>query len=56
MGMPRSLVPPGADDDENPDGDYAFHMVTIQPGGKANVEGTFRLALTESYLSQLSET
>lgn len=54
MGMPRSLVPPG--EDLTDDGDYAFHMITIQPGGKTKVEGTFRIKPSESYLAQLSET
>jgi hypothetical protein len=55
MGMPRSLVPPGADE-ANPDGDYAFHMITIRPGGKTQVEGTFRINPSPAYLAQLSET
>jgi hypothetical protein len=51
MGMPTDINPPGEEQ-----GDYAFHVIRIRPGGKCEFERTCRLTLSESYLSQLSDT
>jgi energy-coupling factor transporter ATP-binding protein EcfA2 len=51
MGMPTDINPPG-----EAEGDYAFHVIRIRPGGKCEFERTCRLVLDESYLSQLSDT
>ena len=47
-GIPTDIVPP----EEN----YVFEVVKIQPGGKAERVGKFRLALEQWYTSQLSAT
>lgn len=47
-GIPTDLVPP----EEN----YVFEVVKIQPGGKAERIGKFKLALDEWYTKQLSQT
>jgi hypothetical protein len=51
MGMPTSIEPPGEED-----GDYAFHIIRIRPGGKCEFDRSCRLKLEESYLAQLSDT
>jgi hypothetical protein len=49
--MPTDIMPPGEDE-----GDYAFHVIRIRPGGKVEFERTCRLVLDDAYLSQLSDT
>jgi hypothetical protein len=49
MGVPRDIEPPKEEQ-------WAFKIIRISPGGKAEYQGTFRLSLPESYLSQLSDT
>jgi hypothetical protein len=51
MGLPTDIEPPGEEQ-----GDYAFHIIRIRPGGKCVFDGSCRLMLPESYLSQLSDT
>lgn len=49
QGIPTSIVPP---DEEL----YVFKVIRIQPGGKAEYMGQFRLTLYDWYLKQLSDT
>lgn len=47
-GVPTNVFPP--------EDDYAFRLIEIQPGGRANDKGLFRLKLEDWYTSQLSDT
>lgn len=47
-GVPTSVRPP--------DEDYAFRIIAIKPGGKAEDRGLYRLKLEDWYKSQLSDT
>lgn len=49
MGVPREITPPK---EEN----WAFKVIRITPGGRAEYQGLFRLQLPSSYTSQLSDT
>lgn len=51
MGIPSTIDPPGEEE-----GDYAFHIIRIRPGGKCEFERTCRLVLTEAYKRELSDT
>jgi hypothetical protein len=51
MGMPTEIEPPS-----EAEGDYAFHVIRIRPGGKCVFDRTCRLVLDDAYLSQLSDT
>lgn len=51
MGIPRNIEPPSESE-----GDYAFHIIRIRPGGKCEFDRTCKLTLSEAYLSQLSDT
>lgn len=51
MGVPVDIEPPGEEE-----GDYAFHIIKIRPGGKCEFAGSARLNLPESYLNQLADT
>lgn len=51
MGIPTDIEPPGEDQ-----GDYAFHIIRIRPGGKCEFDRTCRLRLSEAYLNELSDT
>jgi|SRR6185437_4645920 len=47
-GVPTNIYPP--------EEDYAFRLITIAPGGKAEDKGLYRLKLEDWYTSQLSDT
>lgn len=47
-GVPTNIKPP--------DEDYAFRLIGIKPGGKAEDRGLYRLKLDDWYLNQLSDT
>jgi hypothetical protein len=47
-GVPTSVFPP--------DEDWAFRLIAIKPGGKADDLGLFRLRLEDWYTAQLSDT
>jgi hypothetical protein len=47
-GVPENIYPP--------DEDYAFRLISIAPGGKAEDKGLYRLKLEDWYTSQLSDT
>lgn len=51
MGIPSSINPPGEEE-----GDYAFHIIRIRPGGKCEFDKTCRLTLSEAYKNELSDT
>lgn len=51
MGIPTEVTPPG-----EAEGDYAFHIIRIRPGGKCEFDRTCRLVLSEAYLNELSDT
>lgn len=41
---------------EPPEEDYAFRVISINPGGKAEDRGLYRLKLEDWYINQLSDT
>jgi hypothetical protein len=47
-GVPQTVRPP--------EEDYAFRLIAINPGGKAEDRGLYRLKLEDWYTSQLSDT
>lgn len=47
-GVPSHIYPP--------EEDYAFRLIAIKPGGKAEDRGLYRLKLDDWYTSQLSDT
>jgi hypothetical protein len=51
LGVPRDIEPPA-----EKEGDYAFKVIRIQPGGRAEFIGSYRLAMPSWYLNQLSDT
>jgi hypothetical protein len=51
MGVPTDIEPPS-----EKEGDYAFHIIRIRPGGKCEFAGSAKLKLSDAYLSQLSDT
>lgn len=51
MGIPRDVTPPREEE-----GDYAFKVIRIRPGGRVQYQGAYRLKMPDWYMSQLSET
>lgn len=41
---------------DSPEGNYAFHQFTVEPGGRVSDPHTVRMAYPDSYLKQLSAT
>ena len=51
MGIPKDITPP-----KEEEGDYAFKVIRIRPGGRVQFQGAYRLGLPDWYTAQLSET
>jgi hypothetical protein len=51
MGIPREIEPP-----KEKEGDYAFKVIRVRPGGRVIFQGSYRLTMPDWYMSQLSET
>lgn len=51
MGIPRDLEPP-----KEAEGDYAFKVIKVRPGGRVEYLGAYRLTMPEWYMKQLSDT
>lgn len=51
MGIPRDIEPP-----KEKEGDYAFKVIRVRPGGRVTFQGSYRLAMPQWYMDQLSET
>ncbi len=53
----KYLYDMGVDPDiDSPEGNYAFHQFTVEPGGKVSAPLTMRMKYPDSYLKQLSAT
>lgn len=51
MGIPRDIEPP-----KEKEGDYAFKVIKVRPGGRVTFQGAYRLTMPDWYMAQLSET
>lgn len=51
MGIPKDITPP-----KEAEGDYAFKVIRIRPGGRVVFQGSYRLKMPDWYMAQLSET
>jgi hypothetical protein len=51
MGIPKSIEPP-----KEKEGDYAFKVIRVRPGGRVEFQGAYRLNMPDWYMNQLSDT